>query len=82
LAQGALALFDLDSLTEALRSLDELTIEEARQVAEFAFVEQFHALLGLTTGERRVHFCPTEGWAAQDIAEELVAPLTTVHSHI
>jgi DNA-binding CsgD family transcriptional regulator len=81
-AQGALALFDLDSLADALRSLDGLTIEEARQVAELGFADRFRALLGLTAGERRVLFYLTEGWAAQDIAEELVVSLTTVRSHI
>ena len=79
---GALALFDLDSLATALRSLAERTIEEVRQVAELAFPDRFRALLGLTAGERRVLFYLTEGWAAQDIAEELVVSLTTVRSHI
>ena len=81
--QGALALFDLDGLAEALRSLDGLSIDEARQVAELLTLpERFRALLGLTAGERRVLFYLTEGWAAQDIADELVVSLTTVRSHI
>jgi len=81
-AQGALALFDPDHLAEALGSLERLSADEARQVAELDFPDRFHALLGLTAGERRVLFYLTEGWAAQDIADELVVSLTTVRSHI
>jgi DNA-binding CsgD family transcriptional regulator len=81
-AQGALALFHLDLLADALVSLDGLPVEEARQVAELAFPGRFRCLLGLTAGERRVLFYLTEGWAAQDIADELVVSLTTVRSHI
>ena len=80
--QGALALFDPDHLAEALGSLERLSVEEARQVAELEFPERFHALLGLTAGERRVLFYLTRGWTAQDIADELVVSLTTVRSHI
>ena len=43
---------------------------------------RFRSLLELTAGERRVLFYLTEGWAAQDIADELVVSLTTVRSHI
>ena len=81
-AQGAFALFDLDSLAVAMRSLDGLSLDDARQVAELAFPDRFRALLGLTAGERRVLFYLTEGWPAQDIAEELVVSLTTVRTHI
>jgi DNA-binding CsgD family transcriptional regulator len=81
-AQGALALFSLDRLADALRSLDELPLDEARQVAELGFPNRFRSLLGLTAGERRILFYLTEGWAAQDIADELVVSLTTVRSHI
>jgi DNA-binding CsgD family transcriptional regulator len=81
-ANGALALFDLESLVEALPSLHGLDVDEARQVAELSFPDRFRSLLGLTTGERRVLFYLTEGWVAQDIAEELVVSLTTVRSHI
>jgi len=81
-SQGALALFNLEQLSDALRSLDGLSFEEARLRADAGFPVRFHALLGLTTGERRVLFYLTEGWAAQDIAEELVVSLTTVRSHI
>jgi DNA-binding CsgD family transcriptional regulator len=81
-AQGALALFGLDRLADALCSLDGFTLEEARQVAEPGFPSHFRSLLGLTAGERRVLFYLTEGWTAQDIADELVVSLTTVRSHI
>jgi len=81
-AQGALALFDPGHLAEGLGSLERLSTDEARQVAELQFPDRFHALLGLTAGERRVLFYLTEGWGAQDIADELVVSLTTVRSHI
>ena len=81
-ANGALALFSLDRLADALHSLDELPLDEARQVAELSFPHRFRSLLGLTAGERRILFYLTEGWAAQDIADELVVSLTTVRSHI
>ena len=81
-AAGSLAVFSLDRLADALRSLDGLPLEEARLAAEFGFPTRFRALLGLTAGERRVLFYLTEGWAAQDIADELVVSLTTVRSHI
>ncbi len=82
-AQGALALFGLD--TAGRRPCGRSTCspsDEARQVAELGFPARFRALLGLTAGERRVLFYLTEGWAAQDIADELVVSLTTVRSHI
>ena len=81
-AHGALALFALDGVADALHSLEGLSIEEARCIAGLDFAEPFQALLGLTAGERRVLFYLTEGWAAQDIADELVVSLTTVRSHI
>ncbi len=81
-AHGALALFDLGRLPDALHSLDELPPDEARQVAELVLPPRFRSLLELTAGERRVLFYLTEGWAAQDIADELVVSLTTVRSHI
>jgi DNA-binding CsgD family transcriptional regulator len=81
-AQGALALFTLERLSDALRSLEGFSVEETRQVAELGFPPRFRSLLGLTPGERRVLFYLTEGWSAQDIADELVVSLTTVRSHI
>jgi DNA-binding CsgD family transcriptional regulator len=81
-AGGALALFSLDRLAEALLSLDAFSVDDARQIAELGFPERFRQMLGLTAGERRVLFYMTQGWAAQDIADELVVSLTTVRSHI
>ena len=81
-AQGAFALFDLDSLADTLQSHIGVSLDESRQLAELAFPDRFRALCGLTAGERRVLFYLTEGWAAQDIAGELVVSLTTVRSHI
>ncbi len=81
-AQGALASSGLDLLAEALRSLDRMPFEDALQVAEVGQSERFRALVGLTASERRVLFYLTEGWAAQEIADELVVSLTTVRSHI
>jgi DNA-binding NarL/FixJ family response regulator len=52
------------------------------QVTDVRLPPRFKALVALTTSERRVLFYLTEGWAAQDIAEELVVSLTTVRSHI
>jgi DNA-binding CsgD family transcriptional regulator len=81
-AQGALALFTLDRLGDALRSLDGFSINEAREVAALGFPARFRSLLGLTTGERKILFYLTEGWPAQDIADQLVVSLNTVRSHI
>jgi DNA-binding CsgD family transcriptional regulator len=80
--QGALALFTLERLGDALRSLDGFSIDEAREVAALGFPDRFRSLLGLTAGERKILFYLTEGWAAQDIADTLVVSLTTVRSHI
>ena len=81
-SQDALALFDLDRLPDALRSLNGSSVAEALQNGQLGLPGRFRALLGLTAGERRVLFYLTEGWAAQDIADELVVSLTTVRSHI
>ncbi len=81
-AQGAIALFGLDQLPDALRSMPTLSGNEALKVAEMNYSERFRALVGLTTSERRVLYYLTQGWAAQDMAEELVVSLTTVRSHI
>jgi DNA-binding NarL/FixJ family response regulator len=81
-AQGALALFSLDLLPDALHSIRKLSGDEVLQVAELNQSARFRALVGLTISERRVLFYLTEGWAAQDIADELVVSLTTVRSHI
>jgi DNA-binding CsgD family transcriptional regulator len=81
-AQGALALFSLDDLPSALTSLSRTANDDPAQGAETPLPPQFRALVGLTASERRILFYLTEGWAAQDIAEELVVSLTTVRSHI
>jgi DNA-binding NarL/FixJ family response regulator len=81
-AQGALALFSLDHLPNALVSLSRYNGDELVQGSETPLPPQFRALVGLTASERRILFYLTEGWAAQDIADELVVSLTTVRSHI
>ena len=81
-AKGALAVFSLDCVADAIRSLDGLSVDEARQVAELGFPARFSSLVGLTAGERRVLFHLTQGWTAQEVADELVVSLTTVRSHI
>jgi DNA-binding CsgD family transcriptional regulator len=81
-AQGALALFSLDDLPSALSSLSRTANDDPALGAETPHPPQFRALVGLTASERRILFYLTEGWAAQDIAEELVVSLTTVRSHI
>ena len=81
-AQGAMPVFGLDDLTDAIRSVERYTVEEVRELCELGFGAQFQALVGLTASERRVLFYLTEGWSAQEIAEELVVSLTTIRSHI
>ena len=66
-AQGAMPVFGLDDLPDAIRSVEHYTVEE---------------VVGLTASERRVLFYLTEGWSAQEIADELVVSLTTIRSHI
>ena len=81
-SRGALTLFSLDHLSDVLQSLESSSIAEARQIEELGFPIRFRLLLELTASERRVLFYLTEGWGAQDIADELVISLTTVRSHI
>jgi DNA-binding NarL/FixJ family response regulator len=81
-AQGAQALFSLDHLPDTLRSLSRFAGDDFAQATEVPLPSQFRALVGLTASERRILFYLTEGWAAQDIADELVVSLTTVRSHI
>jgi DNA-binding NarL/FixJ family response regulator len=81
-AQGAQALFSLDHLPDTLRSLSRFAGDDFVHATEVTLPPQFRALVGLTASERRILFYLTEGWAAQDIADELVVSLTTVRSHI
>jgi DNA-binding NarL/FixJ family response regulator len=81
-AKGAPALFSLDHLPDALRTLVHFPDGELLGASEPSLPPRFAALVGLTSSERRVLFYLTEGWAAQDIADELVVSLTTVRSHI
>jgi DNA-binding NarL/FixJ family response regulator len=81
-ARGAPALFSLDRLPDALASLQTFPDGELLAASETSLSPRFAALVGLTASERRVLFYLTEGWAAQDIADELVVSLTTVRSHI
>ncbi len=81
-AQGALALFGLEYLPEALQSLASQTGDDLTAAPDVPFPPHFKALVNLTASERRILYFLTEGWAAQDIADQLVVSLTTVRSHI
>jgi DNA-binding CsgD family transcriptional regulator len=81
-AHGATAVSSLDELPDALRALRSTEDPEGVAANETQFSARFHSLVGLTTSERRVLFYLTEGWAAQDITDQLVVSLTTVRSHI
>ena len=80
-AQGATAVFSPDQLPDALQSMVSPSGDEGQPVDQ-VHPEQFRALVGLTASERRVLYYLTEGWAAQDMTDELVVSLTTVRSHI
>jgi DNA-binding NarL/FixJ family response regulator len=84
--QGASALFDLDELPAELRALCAPGTNDAtftsRLTSGHRMPPRFEALVHLTASERRVLFYLTEGWTAQDIADDLVVSLTTVRSHI
>jgi DNA-binding CsgD family transcriptional regulator len=81
-AQGALAIFGLEYLPEALQSLALQSGDELAPGPDVPFPPHFRALVNLTASERRILYFMTEGWAAQDIADQLVVSLTTVRSHI
>jgi DNA-binding CsgD family transcriptional regulator len=51
-------------------------------MSDLGLAPRFQALVGLTASERRVLFYLTEGWTAQEVADELVVSLTTIRSHI
>jgi len=81
-AKGAHPVFGVDQLPNALEGFRAGATgpDENGDMGEMP--PGFLALVGLTASERRVLFHLTEGWAAQDIATELVVSLTTVRSHI
>jgi DNA-binding NarL/FixJ family response regulator len=81
-AHGATPVFSLDELPDALRALRSTEDPDGAAAHEAPRSARFRSLVGLTTSERRVLFYLTEGWAAQDIADQLVVSLTTVRSHI
>jgi DNA-binding CsgD family transcriptional regulator len=80
-AQGATAVFSPDQLPDALQSIGAPSGDDGQPVDQ-AHPEKFRALVGLTASERRVLYYLTQGWAAQDMTDELVVSLTTVRSHI
>ena len=81
-AKGAQPVFGIDQLPDALEGFrtGATGLLGTGDIADLP--PGFLALVGLTASERRVLFHLTEGWAAQDIATELVVSLTTVRSHI
>ncbi len=81
-AQGAVALPGLEQLPDALHAMGSSQDDQGLQLAEVRLPPRFLALVGLTHSERRVLYYLTEGWAAQEVADELVVSLTTVRSHI
>jgi DNA-binding CsgD family transcriptional regulator len=81
-AQGAVALFSLDRLPDALAMMHKHHGDETLPVVDAYLPPLFRALVGLTASERKVLYYLTEGWGAQEIAEELAVSLTTVRSHI
>ena len=81
-ANGALAMSNLDRLPEFLRALEQFSGDGPRNGVDECLPPRFMALVGLTASERRVLYYLTKGWVAQDIAEHLVVSLTTVRSHI
>lgn len=86
--QGATALFDVEHLPEQLLTLQrgapagDAAATNGRPAASARMSGPFEALVQLTSSERRVLFHLTEGWGAQEIADQLVVSLTTVRSHI
>lgn len=81
-AQGAKALVDLDHLPELLEAVQNRSIDQSVTSSESHLPPRIRSLVGLTVAERRVLYYLTEGWSAQEIADELVVSLTTVRSHI
>ncbi len=81
-AKGAQPVFGIDQLPNALEGFRAGGTGPLGNGDMGEMPPGFLALVGLTASERRVLFHLTEGWAAQDIATELVVSLTTVRSHI
>lgn len=81
-AKGAQPVFGIDQLPDALEEFRSGAAGPPGTGDIADLPPGFLALVGLTASERRVLFHLTEGWAAQDIATELVVSLTTVRSHI
>jgi DNA-binding CsgD family transcriptional regulator len=87
---GAVPLVDLNQLPDLLQrmSIADPTSRPGRGPRRLVWTEgcplpsHFQALVDLTASERRVLFYMMGGWAAQDIADDLVVSLTTVRSHI
>lgn len=89
--QGASALFDVEHLPDQLQLLQRSAAATDSQSAAARsngappagrMPGPFEALVQLTSSERRVLYHLTEGWGAQEIADQLVVSLTTVRSHI
>jgi len=81
-AKGAQPVFGIEHLPDALEGFRTGAGGPLGTADAADLPPGFLALVGLTASERRVLFHLTEGWAAQDIATELVVSLTTVRSHI
>lgn len=83
--QGAIGLFDLDSLGNELSRIakeDSRPDGHDRQRSGSHLPAPFDALVHLTPSERRVLFQMMEGRSASEIASRLVVSVTTVRSHI
>lgn len=83
--QGAIGLFDLDSLAHELSRIskeDPRSDGHDKQRAGTHLSPPFDSLVHLTPSERRVLFQMMEGRSAAEIAGRLVVSVTTVRSHI
>lgn len=88
-AEGAVPVFNMERFPDLLRriaSTDRTSDPSATPVGlpdiGLSLPPRFQALVDLTPSERRVLCYMTGGWAAQEIADDLVVSLTTVRSHI
>jgi len=80
-AKGAIPVFRMDQLEDLLALVARGGSVDPDQHLPID-APLFQALVALTVSERRVLFYMTEGWSAQEVADELVVSLTTVRSHI